>query len=99
MMQNLEVLTEQQVREMFPGASEAGFQTREMKALLAVVDAVAEAIKGFTETSSMKGVPSGELYMHLNSIGLNIGLYQSIIGILMKAKLVKNEGHFLTWIG
>lgn len=70
---HLEVLTDEQVRAMFPGATEAGFDTREMSALLSIIDAVAEAIQSFTAESLHKGVPSGELYMHLNSIGSTSG--------------------------
>jgi hypothetical protein len=97
MNQNLAALTDEQVKAMFPGATEAGFNTKEMQALLQIVDAVAEAIRDLTAESPMKGVPSGHLYAMLMSM-MNLQMYQTIVGLLKKAGLVKESGHFLTWV-
>lgn len=91
---DLEVLTDDQVRSMFPDASEAGFQAPRMRALLACVDAVAEAIRD----SGSRGIPSGHLYAVLMGV-MDINLYQSIISILKRAGLVTEQSHLLTWSG
>lgn len=93
MNQNLAVLSDEQIKAMFPGATEAGFETREMKTLLNIVDAVAEAIRDLPN-----GVPSGHLYAALAGM-LNLSLYQSVIGLLKKAGLVTESNHLLKWVG
>lgn len=43
-------------------------------------------------------VPSGELYAQLMG-KLTLGQYEAIIRILIKARMVEQKNHLLTWIG
>jgi hypothetical protein len=56
------------------------------------VAAIAEAIR------ELGTVSDGTLYAGLMG-KLDIGQYQAIIAILVKAELVSNVGHQLRWIG
>lgn len=91
----LETLTVEQIHLLFPGATEAGYSTKEMRALLYVVDTVAQAICEMTHMSG--GIPSGHLYSFMMSI-MSLDTYNSILGLLKKAGLVAEHGHFLTWV-
>lgn len=67
-------------------------------AMIQIVAAVGEAIRDLTAKGSMRGVPSGHLYARLMA-KLSLEQYNSILAILQRQGLVKNENHFLTWIG
>jgi hypothetical protein len=59
---------------------------------LAATAAIAETIR------ELGSVPSGHLYAKL--VGrLSLDAYQSIIRTLVNARLVRETGHELTWIG
>jgi hypothetical protein len=66
----------------------------QVQAQVAVIKAVAEAIQSLGE------VPAGHLYANLMGHGLSLDTFESIIGILVAAEVVKRDGsHLLTWIG
>lgn len=62
------------------------------KAALAMTQAVAETIKTLGE------VPSGHLYARLMD-KMSLETYNSLIGLLKRAKLVEEENNLLKWIG
>lgn len=63
------------------------------KSALSLVTAVGDAIH------DLGSVPSGHLYARLMG-HLTLSQYQSIIDLLKRAELVKEDGmHLLTWIG
>jgi len=65
----------------------------QVQAQVAVIKAVAEAIQSLGE------VPAGHLYANLMG-HLSLDAFESIIGILVAAEVVKRDGsHLLTWIG
>ena len=63
---------------------------QEIKAALTGIQAVAEAIR------NLKQVPSTDLYIHLMG-HMDIQTYESIIGLLKRAGLVKEKGSLLKW--
>lgn len=64
----------------------------ELTAAVETVHAIAETVR------ELGTVSDGTLYAALMG-KLNIGQYQAIIAILVKAGLVSNNGHQLRWIG
>lgn len=60
--------------------------------MLVMVAAVGEAI------SQLSPVPSGHLYARVMD-KMDLGMYSSIIELLIRADLVKRSSHLLTWIG
>ena len=56
------------------------------------IAAVAEAIK------ELGSVPSGHFYVRLMD-HFTLEQYEKVIGILVRADLVSNKNHLLTWIG
>lgn len=63
-------------------------------ALVQVVKLIADTIK---ETPG--GVPSGTLYAGLMTAGCTLAQYESLVGILVNAGVVKNSNNLLTWVG
>lgn len=47
----------------------------------------------------LNGAPSGHCYMALNMAGCDIDTYQSIVGTLVGAKLLRLDNHVLYYIG
>lgn len=64
----------------------------ELKAAVAMTAAVAETIK------TLGSVPSGHLYAQLMD-RMSLETFESLIGILKRAKLVEENNHLLTWVG
>jgi hypothetical protein len=60
------------------------------KALIQIVQAIADTIK------ELKEVPSGVLYAHLMG-KMSLDNYQYIIGILKESGKVKESNHLLSW--
>ena len=56
------------------------------------IKAVADCIK------ELKQVPSGHLYARVMEF-MDIDQYNTIIGILISTKFVRQENHVLIWIG
>jgi hypothetical protein len=67
-------------------------KNKEVEATIGVIKAVADVIRELGE------IPSGHLYARLMG-SLNIDQYNTIIGVLKKCQLVKEERYLLTWIG
>jgi hypothetical protein len=67
----------------------------EVKAVMTIVLAIAEAIRELRE------VPSGELYATLMPVmpKMSIGDYQRVIDHLIGAGLVREDNHLLIWTG
>jgi len=65
---------------------------------IAIVCTVGEAIRDLTAASPLKGVPSGELYAHLQPL-LNLEQYERVLSMLIQANLVERKNHLLSWIG
>ena len=64
-----------------------------------IVKAHAQAILAIGDCiKELGGVPSGHLYARLMG-SMSLESYQSIIGILKSAGIVKEENFFLTYIG
>lgn len=63
------------------------------KAMMTATIAAAETIR------TASPVVSGHLYAALMSHGLSMSDYEAIIQALKNAKLVKESGFVLTWIG
>lgn len=63
-----------------------------MKTAVEVIVAVGDAIREAGE------IPSGTLYAILMD-RLDLNSYETIIGTLVCAGLVRNSNHLLTWIG
>ncbi len=60
---------------------------------------VAQLATILAETIQALGeVPSGHLYAHVMQ-HVDLEVYQAAIDVLVRAKLVKNSNHLLTWIG
>lgn len=75
-------------------ATGIGTVTKErLEAAVRALAAVAEAIR------DAGSVPSGALYAALLTYGIDLQTYERIVGILVRAKLVSESGHVLTWIG
>jgi len=89
------VLTEAALDKLFPGARARGFTDAEMRALLTIMDAIAEAIRDWP---SPDGVPSGHLYAHLAGI-INLQMFNEVVGKLKSAGLVSERHHVLRWEG
>jgi hypothetical protein len=66
--------------------------TPQEKAALEIVLVVGDAIK------ELGSVPSGHLYAQLMG-RMSLDSYNKIIGMLKNAKVIKEEGHLLTYIG
>lgn len=66
---------------------------KDLKAAELVIRVIADAIRELGE------VPSGHLYANLMSTGLTLNGFQSVLGILTKAGLIRVENHVITWIG
>lgn len=45
------------------------------------------------------GGPSGHCYAALQHAGVTLDEYQTVLSVLQSAKLIKNQGHWLTYIG
>lgn len=74
------------------GRGDGGAMTREdIGRVLAVVQVLAEAIRGATE------IPSGHLYAQVMG-KIDLAAYEGAIGLLKRAGLVVEKGHVLTWI-
>lgn len=56
------------------------------------IAAIAEAVRTAGE------IPSGQLYALVCGT-LTLGMYNDILGILKRAKLVEERGHLLRWVG
>ena len=69
-----------------------GTTPNDVKAALAILRAVADAIRELGE------VPSGHLYAHLMS-KLSLEQYEQVIGVLKQAGLITESSHLLTWVG
>ncbi len=69
----------------------------QIAATISIIKEVGEIIREHKQTA-LGGVPSGELYTRLMGM-MSLNSYQSIIGCLKKAGLVKESGYLLTWIG
>lgn len=65
---------------------------REVKAVIEITRAVAEAIRDLGE------VPSGELYARLMD-KLDIRSYDFIIDTLLRAGVITRNNHVLAWVG
>ena len=63
-----------------------------IKRSIEVAATIAEAIKDTRE------IPSGTLYALVMS-HLSLSEYQSVIDMLVKVKLITNNGHLLRWVG
>lgn len=73
-------------------------RAEQLDAQLQVIRVVADAIRDLTATSDLGGVPSGHLYAHLMGM-FTLAQYQSVIDLLVRAKLVEDCGHLLVWVG
>ena len=62
-------------------------------AALKIVMAIGDTIR------ELGSVPSGELYARVMVHGVTMEGYNSIIGMLKRAGVVKESCHVLTWIG
>ncbi len=71
----------------------------ELKRCMDLVVTVGEAIRELTKVSPNGGAISGELYARLMAKGVDLETYNSLIGVLKNAGLVKEVGHILVWIG
>lgn len=60
-------------------------------AILQICDAVVESIKA----AGAMGAPSGVIYASLMQFGCNLSQYESLIGILVKAGKIRQEGDLL----
>ena len=65
---------------------------QETEIALKILRAVAEAIR------ELGNVPSGHLYARLMD-KLTLDQYNKVINCLVKAKMVTNSNHLLTWVG
>ncbi len=68
------------------------FTREQLAAALGVVAALGDTVK------SLGSVPSGHLYARVMDT-MSLQMYQAAIALLVRAKLVKEENHLLTWIG
>lgn len=64
----------------------------QIKAAMAMTQAVAETIK------TLGSVPSGHLYARLMG-HMSLQTYESLIGLIKKSGLVKEENNLLIWVG
>jgi hypothetical protein len=65
--------------------------SNQQKAVIAVIAAVFDTIKEM----GPDGAPEGPLYAVLMGQGCTLGQFQSIVGILVRAGKVRQEGHVL----
>ena len=65
---------------------------KQVRNTLQIVKAVADVIR------ELKSIPSGHLYARLMEYHIDLSQYESIIGLLKRAELVKEENHLLIWI-
>ena len=64
------------------------------RATLAMISAIADTIR------DLGSVPGGHLYARLMEHGCTLAQYESIIGALVGARLVRQDpSHLLVWIG
>ena len=64
----------------------------EVKAVLELVRTVADLIR------ELESIPSGELYARLMPYGIGLATYQGLIETLVRAGVIENRGHLLTWV-
>lgn len=67
-------------------------------AAIGMAAALGDAIRSLTESSPLRGVPSGELYARVMG-RMDIRTYGALIGALKRAGLIEERSHLLTWVG
>lgn len=67
---------------------------KQVEAALKQIQAVAEAIRA----AGPGGTPSGPLYVLVMPY-MSLAVYESILGILERAGLVKQNNHVVRWVG
>lgn len=67
---------------------------KQVEAALKQIQAVAEAIRA----AGPDGTPSGPLYVLVMPY-MSLAVYESILGILERAGLVKQRNHVVRWVG
>lgn len=94
--EGLTVLTDDDVRAMFDPRAAQQFTVVEMRQLLTIIDAVAEAIRDMT---ALHGYAiSGHLYANLCGL-LSLKTFQAVIQFLKRAGLVSEANNQLVWVG
>ena len=72
----------------------------QITAAIELAKTVADMIKAATETSPLKGIPSGELYARLMPAlpSLTVETYNSLIDLLKRSGIVKESNYLLSFI-
>jgi hypothetical protein len=69
----------------------------QVTACIEVIRAICDCIKDCTLKSSLRGIPSGELYAQVMSY-LTYDQYTAIISKLKELGIVREFNHLLTWV-